>query len=100
MERRPYRFGAPVEPPWFGDREEGLEVLTGRMAAGIHVFVLWPRRYGKTSSGGPQRYATAVTTALRALDGREVVVRRGRVWDVADPFLLCWLVRRQGAAGP
>lgn len=46
---RPYRFGAPVEPPWFCDRDAELEVLTARMRAGIHVFVLSPRRYGKTS---------------------------------------------------
>ncbi|MGH9087069.1 MAG: AAA family ATPase [Acidimicrobiales bacterium] len=49
MERRPYRFGAPVEPPWFCDRETELQFLTARMAGGIHVFVLSPRRYGKTS---------------------------------------------------
>ena len=49
MERTPYRFGAPVEPPWFCDREDELAVLSSRMAAGIHVFVLSPRRYGKTS---------------------------------------------------
>lgn len=49
MERGPYRFGAPVEPPWFCDREQELGVLAGRMAGGIHVFVLSPRRYGKTS---------------------------------------------------
>jgi uncharacterized protein len=49
VERPPYRFGAPVEPPWFCDREAELDVLTARMAGGIHVFVLSPRRYGKTS---------------------------------------------------
>jgi hypothetical protein len=49
VERSPYRFGAPVEPPWFCDREAELEVLGARMRAGIHVFVLSPRRYGKTS---------------------------------------------------
>ncbi len=45
----PFRFGAPVEPPWFCDREAELDVLTARIEAGIHVFVLSPRRYGKTS---------------------------------------------------
>jgi len=45
----PYRFGAPVEPPWFCDREAELGVLTARMRGAIHVFVLSPRRYGKTS---------------------------------------------------
>lgn len=49
MERLPYRFGAPVEPPWFCDRARELEVVVDRMEAGIHVFVLSPRRYGKTS---------------------------------------------------
>lgn len=49
MERPPYRFGAPVEPPWFCDRERELGVVVDRMEAGIHVFVLSPRRYGKTS---------------------------------------------------
>jgi hypothetical protein len=36
--------------------------------------------------------ANAVTTALHALDGRELVARRERVWDVADPFLRRWLL--------
>lgn len=49
MERTPYRFGAPVQPPWFCDREAEQEVLASRMTSGIHVFVLSPRRYGKTS---------------------------------------------------
>ncbi len=49
MQSSPYRFGAPVEPPWFCDREAELDVLTARMRSGIHVFVLSPRRYGKTS---------------------------------------------------
>jgi hypothetical protein len=40
--------------------------------------------------------ANAVTTALRSLDGRELVSRKARVWDVADPFLRRWLL--QGAA--
>ncbi len=49
MELVPYRFGAPVDPPWFCDREEELAALVSRMRAGIHAFVLSPRRYGKTS---------------------------------------------------
>ena len=49
MQSSPYRFGAPVEPPWFCDREAELDVLTARMRSGIHLFVLSPRRYGKTS---------------------------------------------------
>ncbi|MDA8274071.1 MAG: hypothetical protein M0029_01680 [Actinomycetota bacterium] len=50
MERLvPYRFGAPVDRPWFCDREAELDVLCNRMRAGIHLIVLSPRRYGKTS---------------------------------------------------
>jgi hypothetical protein len=49
VERPPYRFGAPVEPPWFCDRAGELQVVVDRIEAGIHVFVLSPRRYGKTS---------------------------------------------------
>ncbi len=50
MERPvPYRFGAPVYRPWFCDREAELDVLCSRMRAGIHLIVLSPRRYGKTS---------------------------------------------------
>jgi hypothetical protein len=45
----PYRFGAPVEAPFFCDREEQLDVIVNRMKSGIHVFLLSPRRYGKTS---------------------------------------------------
>ncbi len=46
---QPYHFGSPVEPLYFCDRTDELGVLTARMTGGIHVFVLSPRRYGKTS---------------------------------------------------
>jgi hypothetical protein len=45
----PYRYGAPVEAESFCDRRDELATLTERMESGIHVFVLSPRRYGKTS---------------------------------------------------
>ncbi len=44
--------------------------------------------------------ANAVTTALRALDARELVSRRGRVWDIADPFLRRWLLGELDRRGP
>jgi uncharacterized protein len=47
--RNPYRFGAPVEDAWFCDREDELQALVARMNDGIHVILLSPRRYGKTS---------------------------------------------------
>lgn len=45
----PFRYGAPVSDPYFCDREAELSLLCTRMGQGIHVFVLSPRRYGKTS---------------------------------------------------
>lgn len=45
----PFRYGAPVEGDSFCDRRDELAALTGRMRAGVHAFVLSPRRYGKTS---------------------------------------------------
>jgi hypothetical protein len=47
--RNPYRYGAPVEAESFCDRGPELAALGARMESGIHVFVLSPRRYGKTS---------------------------------------------------
>jgi hypothetical protein len=47
--KNPYRFGAPVEDAWFCDRARELETLVRRMDDGIHVIVLSPRRYGKSS---------------------------------------------------
>ncbi|MGD0322045.1 MAG: hypothetical protein ABSC00_10685 [Acidimicrobiales bacterium] len=47
--RPPYHYGAPVEPPWFCDREAEVAAIESRMRDGIHVFLLSPRRYGKTS---------------------------------------------------
>lgn len=38
-----------VEPPWFCDREAESDLLAARVRGATHVFVLSPRRYGKTS---------------------------------------------------
>jgi hypothetical protein len=45
----PYRFGPPVDEPYFCDRDDELAFLVARMQQGINVFVLSPRRYGKSS---------------------------------------------------
>lgn len=45
----PYRFGPPVGAPFFCDREDELKLIVNRMRGGIHVFLLSPRRYGKSS---------------------------------------------------
>jgi AAA+ ATPase superfamily predicted ATPase len=38
-----------VEDAWFCDRDSELRTLADRMSDGIHVILLSPRRYGKTS---------------------------------------------------
>jgi hypothetical protein len=45
----PFRYGSPVDDPFFCDREDELKILLSRMRGGIHVFLLSPRRYGKSS---------------------------------------------------
>jgi uncharacterized protein len=60
----PYRFGAPVEHACFCDRSAELDALVKRMQDGIHVIVLSPRRYGKTS------LLQAALRAFRAGGGR------------------------------
>ena len=47
--RVPYHFGSPATEPYFCDREDEVGTLERRMHDGIHVFVLGPRRYGKSS---------------------------------------------------
>lgn len=45
----PYHFGSPALDPYFCDREAEVNDLGALMHAHIHVFLLGPRRYGKTS---------------------------------------------------
>jgi hypothetical protein len=45
----PYHFGSPAIDPYFCDRESEVGDLEALLRAHIHVFVLGPRRYGKTS---------------------------------------------------
>jgi uncharacterized protein len=47
--RNPYHFGSPASSPYFCDREAEVADLEARMTDGIHVFLLGPRRYGKSS---------------------------------------------------
>lgn len=67
----PYHFGSPAGAPFFCDREREVADLVRRMADGIHVILLGPRRYGKTSivegaigrfrsSGGKAGYADLI----------------------------------------
>jgi uncharacterized protein len=94
--RNPYRFGAPVENTWFCDRDDELQALVRRMEEGIHVIVLSPRRYGKTSllqaalrrfrtGGGRAGYADLIRATSEQEIATEIltatvngVVRRGR----------------------
>lgn len=45
----PFVYGEVVPPSAFVDREEELARLTGDLAAGQKVFLISPRRYGKSS---------------------------------------------------
>ncbi|MDQ2724309.1 MAG: ATP-binding protein [Actinomycetota bacterium] len=45
----PFHYGTPAEGAHFTGRTEELDALTSRMANGINVVLLSPRRYGKTS---------------------------------------------------
>jgi hypothetical protein len=48
-QHNPYHFGSPAADPYFCDREEEVGTLERRMRDGIHIFLLGPRRYGKSS---------------------------------------------------
>jgi uncharacterized protein len=94
--RNPYRFGAPVENAWFCDRQGELTTLVRRMQDRIHVIVLSPRRYGKTSllqtalrtfraGGGRAGYADLIRATSEHEVAAEIlaatvngVLRRGR----------------------
>lgn len=45
----PYHFGSPALEPHFCDRDAEVAALLQRMHDGVHVFLLGPRRYGKSS---------------------------------------------------
>ncbi len=45
----PFVYGEVVGPPAFVDREEALSQLAGDLRAGQKIFLISPRRYGKSS---------------------------------------------------
>lgn len=45
----PYHFGSPAVDPHFCNRDAEIATLVQRMHDGVHVFLLGPRRYGKSS---------------------------------------------------
>lgn len=45
----PFHFGSPVSDRYFCDRGREVGDLVSFMRGGVHVFVVGPRRYGKTS---------------------------------------------------
>ena len=49
MASNPFHYGTPVEGDQFAGRELELEALVSRMRNRVHVVLLSPRRYGKTS---------------------------------------------------
>lgn len=108
-----------MEPPWFCDRERELQVVVDRMEAGIHVFVLSPRRYGKTSlirraaervesAGGRTAYANLLlatneaelaTTVLQAAV-RGVLGPAGRARHSLESVLRLLRVNPTATVGP
>lgn len=46
---RAYRYGSPVGPPFFCDRERQTRAVADAILGGEHAFVLGPRRFGKSS---------------------------------------------------
>ncbi|HTW10684.1 MAG TPA: hypothetical protein VME46_24500, partial [Acidimicrobiales bacterium] len=49
MLHNPFQYGSPVDAEHFAGRARELKALTSRMADGINVVLVSPRRYGKTS---------------------------------------------------
>lgn len=47
--KNPFRYGEVVTGEDFADRETELENLTRSLKAGQTIFLISPRRYGKTS---------------------------------------------------
>lgn len=49
MPRNPFQYGSPVDAEHFAGRASEVAALRTRMADGINVVLISPRRYGKTS---------------------------------------------------
>ena len=49
MTSNPYHFGSPASDPYFCDRAQEVRDLESFMRNAVHVVVVGPRRYGKTS---------------------------------------------------
>jgi len=48
MEENPFKYGGVVRGPYFADREEELRELESEMVSRGRIFLVSPRRYGKT----------------------------------------------------
>ena len=74
----PFPFEGPVVPALLIDREDELSLLGRRAGDRVHVRLVAPRRYGKTS------LVLAHADALRAVGWRTVHVDFSRVADLTD----------------
>lgn len=73
---RAYRYGSPVGPPFFCDRERQTRAVADTILGGEHALVLGPRRFGKSS------------VVRRAAD---VVLARTRVrWSAGPTSRAVW----------
>jgi hypothetical protein len=73
-----FPFQGPVPPSLLIDREQELSDLVRRAADRVHVRLVAPRRYGKTS------VLQALAEQLREADWRTVYVDLSRVTDITD----------------
>jgi hypothetical protein len=73
----PFKFGSVVTGSDFADRRRELAELARELGGGQHLFLLSPRRYGKTS--------------LRQLLKEQVVLKVNGEYRIADPFLREWI---------
>ncbi|MGH9205160.1 MAG: hypothetical protein ACRD1G_01140, partial [Acidimicrobiales bacterium] len=80
----PYHFGSPASATHFCDRTAEVSAIRNRMDSGVHVFLLGPRRYGKSSiveralagfraDGGRAGYADLIRCTNEADVAQEVL---------------------------
>jgi hypothetical protein len=81
--QNPFRFGSVVTGDDFADRRRELLELTRELTQGQHLFLLSPRRYGKTS---------LILTVLDRLHGRGVLVAYVDVFRTTTPAQLLELM--------
>jgi AAA+ ATPase superfamily predicted ATPase len=81
--QNPFKFGSVVTGDDFADRRRELGELTRELADGQHLFLLSPRRYGKTS---------LILVALESLRARRILVAYVDTFRTTTPVQLLELI--------